>query len=458
MNNGWRGASFLLMILPSIYFLVYWRDVQAMSNRRKLNSELLSMAIILNRVGASAAYILTAATKSPDAGKDSHMYQYGLGCFSLCAAVAMHAVYRRNLTRMRRYGMPHADTIALYSCCYAFFSVLGLEFVYRGSHAVVTPVSGAEKADLVTGLMLLVPTLVVATFRKTLFGFVAKVFEKKQSISDGSFIAEMLDSSAMVFVGQEWWVKRDSPDLSHASHQHLHHWHRGVVKNVSSPSKTAVKGKRGTMISVEVTKQTKDTLFRRLSMSIIPAQTSPSPAALALTLTLDRIDPVSPNARTCRPSANANARRKRSSNISACGKGDTTFMHQLAKIGSTMASAESASGQRTASSQMGRLWPKSKSKVQPQQSLTPGSMSASTKKTIVEIELHALNTSADALLAEAEQKLRCVDWSSMSKDMFHDDNPNPTAETFARSRPVKKGEQIDIFLSHSVCIISKLYL
>ena len=53
----------------------------------------------------------------------------------------------------------------------------------------------------------------------------------------------------------------------------------------------------------------------------------------------------------------------------------------------------------------------------------------------------------DHLLSIAKENLRCVEWRNLSLKLFEDSKGND--RTYALSRPVREGEKIDYFISHS---------
>ena len=57
------------------------------------------------------------------------------------------------------------------------------------------------------------------------------------------------------------------------------------------------------------------------------------------------------------------------------------------------------------------------------------------------------HTDATDLLAHATENLRCISWEQMSYELMSSSSGG--AETYNLSRPVRTGEQIDFFLSHS---------
>ena len=62
--------------------------------------------------------------------------------------------------------------------------------------------------------------------------------------------------------------------------------------------------------------------------------------------------------------------------------------------------------------------------------------------------VHGMKKSADAetLLARARENLRCIEWESLSYELMSSNRGS--AEDYEKSRPVRKAERIDFFMSH----------
>ena len=78
------------------------------------------------------------------------------------------------------------------------------------------------------GCLLLLPAMVLLVGRERVYGYVARRFEQRpgRMEQDGAFMAELLDSSSAVEVGQDWWVHRapDEKDHNFPRSHRQHNW------------------------------------------------------------------------------------------------------------------------------------------------------------------------------------------------------------------------------------------
>ena len=60
---------------------------------------------------------------------------------------------------------------------------------------------------------------------------------------------------------------------------------------------------------------------------------------------------------------------------------------------------------------------------------------------------------ADELMSKAVSELRCIEWSNFSRELLTSSisagSGVTSTDLFKLSRPVKPGEQVDFFMSHS---------
>lgn len=85
---------------------------------------------------------------------------------------------------------------------------------------------------LAVGLVCVVPSIVLVILgRGRIFSFLAEWFERKHAPEDGAFMAELLESNAMV-EGNTWWVHHGGRDPDFPDFDPRQNWTQGVIVEV----------------------------------------------------------------------------------------------------------------------------------------------------------------------------------------------------------------------------------
>mmetsp|Transcript_12848 Transcript_12848/g.28375 ORF Transcript_12848/g.28375 Transcript_12848/m.28375 type:complete len:617 (+) Transcript_12848:39-1889(+) len=124
-------------------------------------------------------------------------------------------------------------TCVLYYTLYTVVTSVGLGHLWQLVSSYLDA-NCFKIALLVEVLIWLAPAAIVVTFgRETIFGFVARRFERnsRRVQRDGALVAELLNRIPVV-VGQTWWLHHGRNDASYPEESPKRNWERGQVTSV----------------------------------------------------------------------------------------------------------------------------------------------------------------------------------------------------------------------------------
>jgi len=278
-------------------------------------------------------------------------------------------------------------TILAYQMFYGYFS-------FKSVGSVIIGVSDARGGNLTSGVLMVAagmlqgsPSLVVCVLgRERMFDITAKRFARAHAVNDGAFIAQLLDT-AVAMVGDTWWVHRDNPNESFGQFDPRRNWLKGVVEMV---------GDDDFSVLVPLPPEPKDSSRRRNAQ--VSENTGSTLKHNLLRLISMGTDSVEGN-------------------------------------GASLAREEKADSRR--GSFEIKNAPENRARVSPD---------APTSRYFIPITNRGL--SAEQLMSKAVSELRCIDWKNFSRQLLASSTSGGD-DLFTLSRPVRPGEQVDYFMSHS---------
>ena len=225
--------------------------------------------------------------------------------------------------------------------------------------------------------------------RQRLFQTMARRFDsnKARAESDGAFIAAMLDTSN-VAVGKEYWIHRDSPNEIFPAMDPRRNWRKGWIVNVDEEMFTVICEKDKAEI-LSSNPQEKRGSVRAFSLA--KAKQSEERSI--------KVHPVPENL--------VNERR-------GSRRGSTEMARRLSIAGGVNVNAM---------------------RIRPEHAI------------YTDVERITDQMSKEEVLEKGRRIIRCIDWDKMSLALLKESKGGP--ETYALSRFLNKGEQIDYFMSHS---------
>ena len=85
----------------------------------------------------------------------------------------------------------------------------------------------------------MLPLAIFITARDYIFAYFARRFERSQATTDGAFLAEILDkNTAAIYIGDQYWEHRSTPDLSYPEGNYYRNWNQGVVVDTNGAFRT----------------------------------------------------------------------------------------------------------------------------------------------------------------------------------------------------------------------------
>jgi len=382
----------------------------------------------------------------------------------------------------RSFGLRLSYTRVFLNVLYYWLSTVGVYHIALSIYGFAAD-QGRPERDIVTGIVYCLPTLLVGAFgRENVFDFLARRFDRDyhRAKRDGAFVAELV-SKMPVRMGQTWWVHHGK-NLSHYSDgNHLRNWEPGIVVSLRrshfavrlrngsvspnsrpsgcpSPSPTAA---LPALCDDEAFMQRIPSANSGPGMQIIPSGESAvivsvpevgSPGRSVEVITASnhmthipsggggtRVQRVATGGSNFvgRTNTGASLVRSLSSGIFASNR----VQYDVCSRSGGSGSAGSKNSPSNADS--GETW------ISP----TWRNRNFSFRGPVRWIPLPGFGAPANELLHSAIKNLRCIEWSNITEELMQGSICGPDSANFKSqyhlSRPVRPGEVIDFFMSHS---------
>jgi hypothetical protein len=220
-DSGEPPHATALGLLPMLAIVFGGKRVH--ENHTPRSTTLLMAWFCCDLFGTGAEYVYNAS-QLPEASEHTRQWTLVVGiwygvCGVLCAPLWWHLRRRHNQTHGARGTSP---TVTFYLAIYMWFLAVGVGWVMSGISGICDPV------HIPAGCLFLLPVVVLLVGRERVYGYVARRYERQpgRMEQDGAFMAELLDSSSAVEVGQDWWVHRapDEKDHNFPRSHRQHNW------------------------------------------------------------------------------------------------------------------------------------------------------------------------------------------------------------------------------------------
>ena len=394
-------------------------------------STLGAVSVCFNLAASGAHYVFVAifhhAHASRARSRQSQLTYFAIGTVQLGGGILLFLWWRWQWRRYLRSNgtLGAGPTFLLFHTLYGYLSSTSVANIIRGFGQISTGELEPGILTVIAGMLQACPPLIVFIFgRRALFNIMAKRFERSHAVTDGAFIAHLLDT-AVASEGDTWWVHRDAPNNRFSKFDHRRNWKKGVVTIVSEDD-------------FIVTVQT-----------VPPEQDHPD----------DFVEKSKSMARSLSRSMSGGLDRARRGSFSE------TF-HKILK------KSQSGADVVTNKPPEKPVMKKSQSGADVVTNKTPDKSSHTTpggRKSIVfggalskvspeappsssqhRMPITSRGLSADELMTRAVSELRCIEWANLTRELLASSSGGgEAAALFTLSRPVRPGEQVDYFMSHS---------